>query len=113
MARSLPLIQSWNSAASEGMSEPGGNSEELAREKVLVRGGASFPRERVADHSLAQKLPGWEPQVAFMDGLHRTIDWSFSTKNREQVLKEFETLLTERQAPALTITSKGVLHGRS
>jgi len=98
MARSLPLIQSWNSAASEGMSEPGGNSEELAREKVLVRGGASFPRERVADHSLAQKLLGWEPKVCFRDGFGQTVDSFFAHKNRDQFMSYLQQMLTERAA---------------
>ena len=54
------------------------------------------PYNRVADHSLAQKLLGWEPQVKFIDGLHRTIDWYVSTKNKEQVSGYLETMLTER-----------------
>lgn len=54
------------------------------------------PLNRVADNSLARKLLGWEPQVKFMDGLHRTIDWYFSTKDRERVRQIFERMLTER-----------------
>ncbi len=54
------------------------------------------PLNRVADNSLAKKLLGWEPQVKFMDGLHRTIDWYYSTKDREQVQQIFERMLTER-----------------
>ncbi|MFQ5850586.1 MAG: SDR family NAD(P)-dependent oxidoreductase [Candidatus Binatia bacterium] len=54
------------------------------------------PMNRVGDNSLAKKLIGWEPEVRFMDGLHRTIDWYFSTKDREQILKTLNQRLTER-----------------
>ena len=54
------------------------------------------PYNRVADNSLARKLVGWEPEVKFMDGLHRTIDWYLSTKNEEQVSSTLEAMLTER-----------------
>src|SRR5919106_2309105 len=39
------------------------------------------PMNRVADSALAKTLLGWEPQVKFVDGLHRTIDWYFATKD--------------------------------
>ena len=55
------------------------------------------PMNRVADNSLARKLLGWEPRVKFGDGLHRTIDWYFSTKDRAQVAAELDHLLTERK----------------
>jgi nucleoside-diphosphate-sugar epimerase len=54
------------------------------------------PYNRVAENSLAQKLLGWEPQVMFMDGLHRTIEWYISTKEQDQVSSTLEALLTER-----------------
>ena len=54
------------------------------------------PMNRVADNSLARKLLGWEPGVTFIDGLHRTIDWYFSTKSRDQVRARLELQLTER-----------------
>lgn len=54
------------------------------------------PMNRVAENSLARKLLGWEPQVKFMDGLRRTIDWYFSTKDRRQVEAVLEHRLTER-----------------
>lgn len=54
------------------------------------------PMNRVADNSLAKKLLAWEPQVLFKQGLHRTIDWYFATKNRDQVAAELGTALTER-----------------
>jgi len=56
----------------------------------------SGPMNRVADNSLAKRLLGWEPEVMFMDGLHRTIDWYFSTKDVHAVRGEFERMLTER-----------------
>jgi nucleoside-diphosphate-sugar epimerase len=43
------------------------------------------PLNRVADNSLAKRLLGWEPEVAFMDGLRRTIDWYFETKDVDEV----------------------------
>lgn len=54
------------------------------------------PLNRVADNALARRLLDWEPQVKFMDGLHRTIDWYFSSKQREAVTATLEHRLTER-----------------
>jgi nucleoside-diphosphate-sugar epimerase len=54
------------------------------------------PYNRVADNGLAKKLLGWEPQVKFIDGLHRTIDWYTSTKKPDQVSAILEVMLTER-----------------
>ena len=54
------------------------------------------PLNRVADNSLAKKLLGWEPKVAFRDGLKRTINWYFKTKDREEVKRIFARMLTER-----------------
>jgi nucleoside-diphosphate-sugar epimerase len=55
------------------------------------------PLNRVADNSLGKKLLGWQPKVAFRDGLKRTMDWYFSTKDRQQVAKVFSAnQLTER-----------------
>lgn len=54
------------------------------------------PLNRVADNSLAKKLLGWEPKVLFRDGLKRTIDWYYVTKNREEVKRTFGRMLTER-----------------
>ncbi len=58
------------------------------------------PMNRVADNSLAKKLLGWEPEMKFVDGLHRTADWYFSTKNRDSVSRILDTLLTERTKEA-------------
>ncbi len=54
------------------------------------------PLNRVADNTLARTLLGWEPQVKFMDGLHRTIDWYFASKGRQAVASDLATRLTER-----------------
>lgn len=54
------------------------------------------PLNRVADNSLAKNLLGWEPQVRFMDGLHRTIDWYVSTKRQKEIAASLEEMLTER-----------------
>ncbi len=54
------------------------------------------PYNRVASNDLARKLLGWEPRMKFMDGLHCTIDWYFSVKNRQQVGAYLERMLTER-----------------
>ncbi len=54
------------------------------------------PLNRVADNSLAKKWLGWQPEVKFMDGFHRTIDWYLKTKNRVQVEKILSNRLTER-----------------
>lgn len=54
------------------------------------------PYNRVADNSLARDLLGWEPTVMFMDGLHRTIDCYFRTKNRHEVRGNLDHMLTER-----------------
>ena len=54
------------------------------------------PLNRVADNSLAKRLLGWEPQVPFREGLRRTIDWYFSTKDRKQVRAILDRMLVER-----------------
>lgn len=54
------------------------------------------PLNRVADNKLANTLLGWQPQVAFMDGLRQTIDWYFAAKDVEQVQTHLTHRLTER-----------------
>jgi nucleoside-diphosphate-sugar epimerase len=54
------------------------------------------PLNRVADNSLARKLLGWQPKVPFRDGLQSTIDWYYSTKDRDTVAATLNELLTER-----------------
>jgi nucleoside-diphosphate-sugar epimerase len=54
------------------------------------------PLNRVADNALSERLLGWRPRVAFQDGLCRTIDWYFATKDRQEVARELESWLTTR-----------------
>jgi nucleoside-diphosphate-sugar epimerase len=63
------------------------------------------PLNRIASNELGKRLLGWEPQMKFRDGLHRTIDWYFATKDREQVRGYLDRMLTgrgERQAAPVT-----------
>jgi nucleoside-diphosphate-sugar epimerase len=55
------------------------------------------PLNRVASNDLARSLLGWQPQVRFIDGLHRTIDWYFSVKDPEKVRGYLERMLTGRE----------------
>ena len=48
------------------------------------------PLNRVADNTRARELLGWQPEVAFVDGLHRTIDWYFAEKNPLEVRELLE-----------------------
>jgi len=54
------------------------------------------PLNRVASNRLAKELLGWEPKMKFIDGLHRTIEWYFSSKQRETVGGYLQEMLTER-----------------
>jgi nucleoside-diphosphate-sugar epimerase len=54
------------------------------------------PLNRVADNALARKILGWAPEVKFVEGLHRTIDWYFQTKEPDAVRAQLERRLTER-----------------
>jgi nucleoside-diphosphate-sugar epimerase len=54
------------------------------------------PLNRVASNRLALELLGWQPQVSFLDGLHRTIDWYFATKRPDEVGGYLAEMLTER-----------------
>jgi nucleoside-diphosphate-sugar epimerase len=54
------------------------------------------PLNRVADNTLARELLGWKPQVPFREGVRRTIEWYWATKDRDQVRKALGDKLTER-----------------
>ncbi len=54
------------------------------------------PLNRVADNTLAKKTLGWEPKVPFREGLHRTVQWYISAKNKEQVKATLSRMLIER-----------------
>jgi len=54
------------------------------------------PLNRVSDNHRAKDVLGWSPAVSFREGLHRTIDWYFSSKDRRQIEMLLCELLTER-----------------
>lgn len=54
------------------------------------------PINRVANNELAERILGWRPEVRFADGLHRTIDWYFATKDRGEVARSLDSWLTSR-----------------
>jgi len=54
------------------------------------------PLNRVASNHLAKELIGWSPKVTFVEGLHKTIDWYFSTKDPDKVRSYFDRMLTDR-----------------
>src|ERR1700689_2355636 len=62
----------------------------------FLRDMPTGPLNRVADNSLAKELLGWEPEVSFREGLRRTIDWYYKTKDRAQVQTILKRMLTER-----------------
>lgn len=62
----------------------------------LMRHMPTGPLNRVSDNSLAKKLLNWEPKVKFIDGLHKTIDWYFTSHSRDQVSKKLHKILIER-----------------
>jgi nucleoside-diphosphate-sugar epimerase len=71
------------------------------------------PINRVASNDLAQRVLGWRPEMRFVDGLHQTIDWYYSIKDRDQVRSELGRLLTERPSvdPSLEVAPKRVAAG--
>jgi nucleoside-diphosphate-sugar epimerase len=54
------------------------------------------PLNRVANNELSERILGWRPEVRFEDGLHRTIDWYFTTKDRREVARSLDSWLTTR-----------------
>ena len=54
------------------------------------------PYNRVCDNALAKELLGWTPRVSFTEGLERTIEWYYRTKERDGVARQLERLLSER-----------------
>jgi len=62
----------------------------------LLKDMPTGPLNRVASNALGKKLLGWEPKTRFVDGLHRTIDWYFATKDRDEVREYLNRMLTER-----------------
>jgi nucleoside-diphosphate-sugar epimerase len=54
------------------------------------------PMNRVASNELAKQLLDWQPKVSFAEGLRRTIEWYFSTRDRSTVRRDLEQRLMER-----------------
>jgi nucleoside-diphosphate-sugar epimerase len=54
------------------------------------------PLNREADNSHPLRLLGWEPRVPFRDGLRRTMDWYFETRDRDRVAAKLDSMLTGR-----------------
>lgn len=73
-----------------------GASPELAFDPSKPTG----PYNRVCDLTLCRETLGWEPQVAFRDGLHATIDWYVGTRDPETLRETLEHMLTERRHAA-------------
>jgi nucleoside-diphosphate-sugar epimerase len=55
------------------------------------------PYNRVCDNALSAEVLGWRPQVAFRDGLHRTIDWYVANKQRDEIAGHIDDLVLERK----------------
>jgi len=51
---------------------------------------------RAADISKAKRILDWKPKVSFDDGLKRTVDWYYATKDKNDVAQKLQTLLHER-----------------
>jgi nucleoside-diphosphate-sugar epimerase len=54
------------------------------------------PYNRVASNRLAKELLDWEPKIPFRDGVGRTIEWYIQNRDRGEVQRKLETMLTER-----------------
>jgi nucleoside-diphosphate-sugar epimerase len=62
----------------------------------LLRDMPTGPLNRVADNALARQLLGWEPRVLFKEGLKRTTEWYYATKDRALVQRTLSRRLLER-----------------
>jgi len=51
---------------------------------------------RAADLTLARKQFNWEPATSFEEGLRRTIEWYYASRDLTKVAAQLEVLLTER-----------------
>ena len=63
-----------------------GHEAEISLQPEMPTG----PMNRVADNKRAECLLGWKPEVPFVEGLHRTIDWYYSTKQPDDVRRILE-----------------------
>jgi nucleoside-diphosphate-sugar epimerase len=62
----------------------------------LLKDMPTGPINRVADNRLAKELLGWEPKTLFREGLRKTMDWYFASKQKDSVRDALETMLTAR-----------------
>jgi nucleoside-diphosphate-sugar epimerase len=69
------------------------------------------PMNRVADNSRAKVLLDWEPGVLFADGLKRTFDWYFATKDADEVRGILDFMLTGRGTPPVEAEKVGADRG--
>ncbi len=76
--------------------------------EVWVSTSRTASKTRVASNELAKRLLSWEPQMTFIDGLHRTIDWYFATKKRDVVSAYLARMLTERGESPVPSGSRAV-----
>jgi nucleoside-diphosphate-sugar epimerase len=83
----IRVVDAANMAA-----EYAGYKPEIRRRLDMPTG----PVNRVADNALAKKLLGWEPKVPFREGLHKTMDWYFASRQKEQVAGVLDKMLTAR-----------------
>ena len=73
--------------------------QEFSNQKLQLRFRPDMPTgpvNRVADNKLAKQLLGWEPKTPFREGLKKTMDWYFATKQRDEVRGVLEKMLTAR-----------------
>ena len=78
--------------AAQMVLEFSGHKAEIRKRPDMPTG----PINRVADNKLAKQLLGWEPKTPFREGLHKTMDWYFATKKKDEVRGIFEKMLTGR-----------------
>jgi nucleoside-diphosphate-sugar epimerase len=69
------------------------------------------PYNRVADNGLAGRLLDWEPGTLFEEGLRKTMDWYFESKDPDQVRTILDPMLTGRgisasAEPASAVTGR-------
>ncbi len=53
------------------------------------------PYNRVCDNNLAQKVLSWKPKVTFINGLHKTIDWYFTSNTVSDIRNRLPRLLVD------------------
>lgn len=69
------------------------------------------PLNRVADNSLARELLGWEARTPFAEGLTKTLEWYFSTKDADEVRAIFDHMLTGRGSALAPLAVAGASTG--